>query len=882
MLLVSIFVPYWRMKLVAPQYPQGLQAVVYLDHLEGDIQEIDELNHYLGMPSLNEGGRMERSISLLAVVTMSMLLAAALFIHNRWAALAALPALGFPLTFLADMQYILHKYGHSIDPQSALGGAIKPFTPTLWGQGVVGQFSTESELGPGLWLALGAGLVVLISLWLHRRIWKTVLEATIAARSLQHGLIAVALALLTVGARPAEAHVLTVGPNQPYARIGDAVVAAGAGDIVRVMPGTYRELVIVRKPIVLEGIHRPIIDGGGRDTVVTLAAPRIVFRGFNVRGSGNEPDQDHSGIRVAGNNITLEDNRLDDVLFGILAQRAAHLVARGNDISGKAKYDYARKGDGIRLWECRNAVLENNRVHGVRDCVAWYSRDIRIIGNTFEHNRYGIHFMYADGAHVVHNRLLHNSVGIYTMYTRNILIENNDITRSRGPSGYALGFKDVENVSVLENQLSDNRVGMFVDGASQAMDTYFRAKGNCLSYNDVGVCLLPSVQRARFSNNNFLENDEQVSVLGGGAATANEWRSNRWSDYAGYDADGDGVGDTPYRSEQFFENLSDRFPNLQFFHHSLAQLAVDTAARLFPIVAPQPKLEDPTPLVAPRLASLPPASWGAGGTLLALMFGTLVKLRSRSHGARVACPAGLQAVGKPTRDTIVEVDNLFKSFGHVVAAHDISLRIAPGEAVALWGSNGAGKTTVIRCLLGLLSCEGRLRVGEWDVRRHGTRARKMMGYVPQELRFHDDLTVNETLQFYASLRDIGTSVARNGLARVGIESHAAKRVGELSGGLKQRLALAIALLADPPVLLLDEPGSNLDLRSRRELLDLLGDLKLQGKTLLFSAHHLDEVAPIADRVLLLEDGRVRCDCSPQELRRLLAAESVGGTEVQAR
>ena len=177
LLMISIFVPYWSMKLVAPQYPKGLMVNVYINHLEGDVREIDALNHYLGMPPLDEGGRFERSISLVAIVTLGLLLIAGVFIHNQWAAVLALPMLVYPFIFLADLWYILYRYGHSIDPQSALGGAIDPFTPPILGEGMIGQFSTIASFELGLYLAFAAGIVVLIGLWLHRAAYKPIVDA---------------------------------------------------------------------------------------------------------------------------------------------------------------------------------------------------------------------------------------------------------------------------------------------------------------------------------------------------------------------------------------------------------------------------------------------------------------------------------------------------------------------------------------------------------------------------------------------------------------------------------------------------------------------------------------------------------------------------------
>jgi ABC-type multidrug transport system ATPase subunit len=171
-------------------------------------------------------------------------------------------------------------------------------------------------------------------------------------------------------------------------------------------------------------------------------------------------------------------------------------------------------------------------------------------------------------------------------------------------------------------------------------------------------------------------------------------------------------------------------------------------------------------------------------------------------------------------------------------------------------------------LIGLLPFDGQITVNDTDVRKQGKLVRKQVGFVPQELAFHDDLTVQETVHFYARLKgeaSLQDQQFESILARVDLSGHEKKLVRELSGGLKQRLALAVALLADPIILVLDEPTSNLDVHARDDFLDLLLELKTSGMTFIFSSHRLEEIATLADRVLLLKNGKIIADCPPEEL-----------------
>lgn len=214
---------------------------------------------------------------------------------------------------------------------------------------------------------------------------------------------------------------------------------------------------------------------------------------------------------------------------------------------------------------------------------------------------------------------------------------------------------------------------------------------------------------------------------------------------------------------------------------------------------------------------------------------------------------------------MISVEGLTKRFGRFTAVDDVSFQVERGRAVALWGANGAGKTTAIRCVLGLLSFRGSITVAGHDVRRRGKAARRAIGYVPQELALYDDLRLPDALHLFARLKRAPRPRPAEVLGEVGLADHQRKRIRELSGGMKQRMALAIALLADPPLLMLDELTANLDAAAQATFMALLHDLKERGKTILFTSHHLREVETLADRVLLLDRGRLTGSCSARGL-----------------
>ncbi len=176
LLLVSLFLPYWQLELHAPQYPDNLYLIAYVNHLEGDVAEIDTLNHYIGMRPLEEAARIERSLGVYILIGFVILLELASYIHTRWAVLLVLPALTFPGVFLVDLYLWMRHFGLNLDPEAPLSTAIDPFVPPVLGRGAVGQFETIATPGPGLWMAIAASGVLILALYFHRRAYLPLLR----------------------------------------------------------------------------------------------------------------------------------------------------------------------------------------------------------------------------------------------------------------------------------------------------------------------------------------------------------------------------------------------------------------------------------------------------------------------------------------------------------------------------------------------------------------------------------------------------------------------------------------------------------------------------------------------------------------------------------
>jgi hypothetical protein len=164
LLAVSTIFEFWALTLHAPQYPGGLEVTVFTHKVTGDVREVDGLNHYIGMMPLGDAAELERSVATYAIVAFVIMGVLAALLRPKWTALLALPIVLFPFVFAIDLYYWLRHAGHNLDPTAALSSSIKPFTPAILGEGIVGQFSTTAMFGLGWFIALAGAILAAIGI----------------------------------------------------------------------------------------------------------------------------------------------------------------------------------------------------------------------------------------------------------------------------------------------------------------------------------------------------------------------------------------------------------------------------------------------------------------------------------------------------------------------------------------------------------------------------------------------------------------------------------------------------------------------------------------------------------------------------------------------
>jgi len=653
-----------------------------------------------------------------------------------------------------------------------------------------------------------------------------------------------------------------------YASLATAVKSVPPGSTI-VVRGPNRGGAVVDRRITISGEDGATLSQGTAGIVVRAAGTVIEALRFAGYTSPDLSDKE-SAVVILAPGVTVRECVFERNTFAIAARGARNLTLDGNVIEGLANVPSAPSGDAIRLWSSPNAKILSNTITNGRDVLISYSAGVLFSGNSVASSRYGLHDMFSDAMRVERNVFNGNEIGANFMYARGVRVEGNTFERNHGAMGYGAAFEDVDASSVggnrfLENHVAFNAVDSPADPAAPD-----RIGANLFAHNGSALQLQSNPHALAIAGNAFVDNLEDVGVSGGGTAADVTWsaggRGNYWSAYAGYDRNGDGIGDVAYAPIAPFDSLTDTHPELALFRYSPAGAAFEFAARALPASASQPKLIDRAPLmhIPAQLAGSSRPSPSPLAALLAMLSIVPLEALRRSRRIRGKRARAIAAPAAAANPTVVDAIGVRKTYSQNAGIEDVTLRVKRGESVALWGPNGAGKTTFFRCILGEKTDGGTLLVfGTVPTPRDRT-ARALIGYAPQYLP-DVDCTVYELAQLVAALRGCDFSEADRVLAAVGIGTQGRlQQTSRLSGGMRQRLSVALALVGDPPLLLLDEPTSGLDRSSREAIVVLLNAQRRRGKTLLITSHLLEDVCALADRVVTIESGRTAGESSTSE------------------
>lgn len=385
-------------------------------------------------------------------------------------------------------------------------------------------------------------------------------------------------ALLAVSA-VAQGAVLHVTPGMS---IATALQHAVAGDTIEVAGGPgaiYAGHLVIDKPLILKGDGYPVIDAAFQGDGVRIKASDVTVEGFAVRNSGIDMDAQNAGIYVfpGSDRATVRNNRLSDNLFGIWLEKSNDTTLIGNTITGRKDLQSAARGEGIQVFNTNGARIIGNTISYTRDGIyVDVSSNALFRGNRIHHVRYGTHYMTTNHSTWEDNEVYLNQGGLALMEVRNLIVRNNV---AWGNEDQGIMLRTIQDSVIEGNVVAGNGRGFFIYDAE-----YNVLKNNLVIENQVGIHLAAGSINNQVEGNDFIGNREQIKYV---ATRDVKWGGkvgNYWSNYSGWDQDGDGVGDTPYEANDVVDLLNWQYPLVKLLLTSQSVQTLRFVARQFPLL----------------------------------------------------------------------------------------------------------------------------------------------------------------------------------------------------------------------------------------------------------------------------------------------------------
>lgn len=379
----------------------------------------------------------------------------------------------------------------------------------------------------------------------------------------------------------------------PGESIAAALQAAQAQDVVIVERGDYEEHLIIDKPLTLRGEGRPTISGGGSGDVMRISAPDVTVEGFIVRDSGSDLTAQNAGIYVVpgAHRVVIKDNDLAYTLFGLWIEGVDDVRIVNNLITGKRELLSSQRGNGIQLYNTNRAQVIGNNISFARDGIyVDVSHHAVFRGNRMHQLRYGTHYMNSHYNLWEGNESYLNRSGLALMETRNQTVRNNI---AWGNTDHGIMLRTLQDSTIENNIVAGNGKGFFIYDAE-----YNVINGNLVIGNQIGVHLWAGSYLNEVEGNDFILNQNQVRYVASRDVRWGAKRGNYWSNYVGWDGDGDGTGDVAYEANDVVDRLSWRYPYVKLLLNSPAVQTLRMVSRQFPLLR-SPSIVDPHPKMRP-------------------------------------------------------------------------------------------------------------------------------------------------------------------------------------------------------------------------------------------------------------------------------------------
>jgi nitrous oxidase accessory protein len=396
---------------------------------------------------------------------------------------------------------------------------------------------------------------------------------------------------LFLSAVSASAKELTVHPGDSIVTV---IQSAAKGDTVLVERGRYPTHLVIAKPLRLKGLNRPTLDGGNTGDVIRIKSPDVIIEGFIISNSGADLTAQNAGIYLepGSDRAIVRDNTINYTLFGLWIEKVKDIQVIGNNITGMRDLASAQRGNGIQLYNSSGAQIIANHISFTRDGIYVDVSDHALFrGNQLHHLRYGTHYMNSYYNVWEGNESYLNRGGLALMEVRNQEVRNNV---AWGNSDHGIMLRTIQDSVIENNVVAGNARGFFIYDAE-----YITLRGNLVVDNAVGVHLSAGSTHNIVEANDFIANHEQIKYVASHDEIWGAKQGNYWSNYLGWDRDGNGRGDIPYEANDMVDRLSWKHPMMKLLLGSPAVQALRLVARQFPLLR-APSVVDPNPRMQPQ------------------------------------------------------------------------------------------------------------------------------------------------------------------------------------------------------------------------------------------------------------------------------------------
>ena len=404
------------------------------------------------------------------------------------------------------------------------------------------------------------------------------------ARALGCALLGVSIAAASAGA-----DVIRVGADARS--VAEVVESARDGDVVEVPPGRWSGPVRVTRAVTLRGIGGTL-DGADEGTVLFLEAPGARVEGLSISNSGRDVGAPDACIFVGpeATGAVVRDSRLTRCTFGIWVHETKGVQILDNHIEGRSDLRVADRGNGIHLFNASDLVIRGNEVSGARDGIyVSATEDSLIEANVTSNQRFGIHYMYSYRNTLRGNASNDNVIGMALMESRDLVVEDNETLRNERNG---ILFRDATHCQIRGNRIEQNGSGMFFFSSTENT-----IRDNRIAHNELGLKIWAGTRRNTVEGNFIVGNRQQVFYVGAeDQIWGEQGRGNAWSDYVGWDQNGDGVGDRPHRVDSFKARLLYQFPAAVLLLHSPALEMLSHLSERLPLLR-TPTIVDLAPRV---------------------------------------------------------------------------------------------------------------------------------------------------------------------------------------------------------------------------------------------------------------------------------------------